>query len=289
MEPTIRPPTLDEMPSFYRVYVTGVPDVDSLTYDGFSRWWNRSKVLGDLQSLWRVATIDDQIVGASINMVLDSFGWGAIWELVVVPEWRRKGIGTRLVQESERALIERNQNLTHFAIGVKLHNPAAIPFTENLGYGIQSLVLRLDGTVENKTFSNNLDVKIPRLDDIPLIMHLAPDTYWGLRDYRMIEFSLRGGNCYLMTEPASNMVVGFARFEYDHDFPESTVISFSYRQGYGRFVVDSALNEVTTKKAILWVEVKHETILDHLYAEGFKRTEAEFLAKKRVKGAGVEC
>jgi hypothetical protein len=203
---------------------------------------------------------------------------------VVAPDWRRKGIGTSIVQESERALLERNPNLTHFAMGVKLHNPFAIPFTEHLGYGIQSLVLRLDGSVENKTFSNNLDVKIPRLDDIPLIMHLTPDTYWGLRDYRKIEFSLRGGNCYLMTEPASNMIVGFARFEYDHDYPDSTVISFSYRQGYGRAVVDAALNEVTTKKAILWVEVKHEIILDHLYAEGFERTETEFLARKRVKG-----
>jgi ribosomal protein S18 acetylase RimI-like enzyme len=283
MEAIVRPPTLNEMPSFYRVYATGVPNVDSLTYDGFSRWWNRSKVFGDLQALWRVASIDDQIVGVAINMILDSFGWGAIWELAVVPEWRRKGIGRRLVQESEHALLERNPNLTHFTIGVKLDNPAAIPFTEHMGYGIQSLVLRLDGTVENKTFTSSLDVKIPRLDDIPLIMHLTPDTYWGLRDYRMIEFSLRGGNCYLMTEPASNMIVGFARFEYDHDFPDATVISFSYRQGYGRAVVDAALNEVTTKKAILWVEVKHETILDHLYAKGFERTEAEFLARKRAK------
>ena len=48
-------------------------------------------------------------------------------------------------------------------------------------------------------------------------------------------------------------------------------------------MVDAALNEVTTKKAILWVEVKHEIILDHLYAEGFERTETEFLARKRVK------
>jgi len=284
IETSVRPPKLDEMSSFYRVYLTGVPNVDALTYDGFSRWWNRSKVLGDLLGLWRVATVDDEIVGVAINMILDSFGWGSIWELAVAPEWRRKGIGTRLVQESESALLEHNQNITHFTMGVKLHNPVAIPFTEHLGYGIQSLVLRLDGNVENKTFSSNLDVKIPRLDDIPLIMHLTPDTYWGLRDYRKIEFSLRGGNCYLMTEPASNMIVGFTRFEYDHDFPDSTVISFSYRPGYGRAVVDAALNEVTTRKAIFWVEVKHEIILDHLYAEGFERTEAEFLARKRVKG-----
>lgn len=284
-EAVIRSPTLDEKSSFYQVYMMGVPNVDALTYDGFSRWWNRSKVLGDLIALWRVATIDEKIVGVAINMILDSFGWGAIWELVVAPEWRRKGIGTSLVQQSEHALLEKNRNLTHFTMGVKVHNPAAIPFAEKLGYGIQSLVLRLDGPVVNRTFSNTLDIKIPRLEDIPLIMHLTPDTYWGLRDYRMIEFALRGGNCYLMTDPESNLVVGFARFEYDHDYPDATVISFSYRQGYGQDVVNAALNEVSTKNAILWVQVKHEDILDHLYALGFNKTESEFLARKRVKGS----
>lgn len=284
IETIVRPPTLEEMSSFYRVYQTGVPNVDSLTYDGFSRWWNRSKILGDLLALWRVAAVEDELVGVSISTVLDSYGWGAIWELVVDPEWRRKGIGTRLAQDSEHALLERNPALTHFAMALKLQNPAAIPFAERLGYGIQSLVLRLDGPTEDKTFAKALDVKIPRLEDIPLIMHLTPDTYWGLRDYRMIEFSLRGGNCYLMTEPTNNLVVGFARYEHDHDYPDATVISFSYRQGYGQDVVDAALNGVKTPKAILWVQAKHEEILDHLYAKGFHRADAEFLARKRIKG-----
>ena len=283
-EAIVRPPTLEEMASFYRVYQTGIPNVDSLSYDGFSRWWNRSKILGDLLALWRVAAVGDEMVGVAINMVLDSYGWGAIWELVVSPEWRRKGIGTSLAQESEHALLERNPALTHFAMAVKVHNPAAIPFAERLGYGIQALVLRLDGSVDKTNFTKTLEVKIPRLEDIPLIMHLTPDTYWGLRDYRMIEFSLRGGNCHLMTEPASNLIVGFVRYEYDHDYPDSTVISFSYRQSYGQDVVDAALNHVKTKKAILWVQSKHEEILDHLYAKGFHRAEAEFLARKRVKG-----
>lgn len=284
IETVVRPPTLEEMSSFYRVYQTGVPNVDSLTYDGFSRWWNRSKILGGLLALWRVAAVEDELVGVSISMVLDSYGWGAIWELVVGPEWRRKGIGTRLAQESEHALLERNPALTHFAMAVKLQNPVAIPFAERLGYGIQALVLRLDGSVDKQTFIRTLEVKIPRLEDIPLIMHLTPDTYWGLRDYRMIEFSLRGGNCHLIAEPTSNLIVGFVRYEYDHDYPDSTVISFSYRQGYGKDVVDAALNQVKTKKAILWVQSKHEEILDHLYAKGFLRAAAEFLARKRVKG-----
>ena len=78
------------------------------------------------------------------------------------------------------------------------------------------------------------------------------------------------------------MVVGFVRLEHDQDQQDSTVISFSYRDGYGVEVVDAALNEVATKKAIFWVLDKHEDILDHFYAEGFQRAEAELLARKRV-------
>jgi ribosomal protein S18 acetylase RimI-like enzyme len=282
-ETIIRPPKLEERTSFYKVYGTGMPNVDSLTFDRFSRWWNRSKVQGDLPALWRVAAVDDQIVGIAINAVLDSLSWGAIWELVVDQEWRSKGIGTSLVHESEQALLAKSPNLTHFVIGVKMHNPRAIPFIERLGYGIQSLVLRLDGDATPTLPEANLDVNIARLDDIPILLHLVPDTYWGHRDHKMLEYSIRGGNCYVMRERSSNMAVGFVRLEYDSDQADSTVISFSYRPGYGIDVVDAALNEVATKKAIFWAQDRHEEILDHFYAEGFRRAEAELLARKRVK------
>ena len=282
-ETVVRPPTLEERSSFYEVYGTGMPSVDPLTFDGFSRWWNRSKVQGDLPNLWRVAVVKDKIVGVAINAVLDSLGWGAIWELVVDKNWRNKGIGTTLLQESEQALLKQNPNLTHFVIGVKLRNPRAIPFVERLGYGIQSLVLRLDGEATSTLKESDLEVNIARLDDIPTLLHLNPDTYWGHRDHKMLEYSIRGGNCYVMREKSSHMVVGFVRLEYDQEQQDSTVISFSYRDGYGVEVVDAALNEVASKKAIFWVQDKHEDILDHFYAEGFQRAEAELLARKRVR------
>ncbi len=282
-ETVLRPPRLEERSSFYRVYGTGLPNVDKLTFDGFSRWWNRSKVQGDLPTLWRVASVDDQIVGVAINAVIESLGWGAIWELVVDQDWRNKGIGTSLVLESEKALLERNPNITHFVAGVKMHNPRAIPFVERLGYGIQSLVLRLDGKAKPTLPDMSLDVNIARLEDIPTLLHLVPDTYWGYRDTRMLEYSIRGGNSYVLRELSSNMIVGFVRFEYDQDLVDSTVISFSYRPGFGVEVMDAALDGVTTKNAVFWVQDSHEDILDHFYAEGFKRTEAELVAKKRVK------
>jgi len=260
-----------------------MPSVDRLTFDGFSRWWNRSTIQGDLPNLWRVAVVDDQIVGVAINAILDSLSWGAIWELVVDQEWRNKGIGTSLVRESERALGDLNPNITHFVVGVKMHNSRAIPFIERLGYGIQSLVLRLDGPAKPTLQEINLDVNIARLDDIPTLVHLDADTYWGHRDHKMLEYSIRGGNSYVMRERSSNMVVGFVRLENDPEQTDSTVLSFNYRPGFGVEVVDAALNEVTTKNAIFWVQDRHEDILDHFYAEGFRRTEAEFVAKKRVR------
>ncbi|TFG31344.1 GNAT family N-acetyltransferase [Candidatus Thorarchaeota archaeon] len=282
-ETIVRSPKLDEKTSFYQVYGTGIPNVDSLTFDRFSRWWNRSKVQGDLPNLWRVATVDEQVVGIAINSVLESLGWGAIWELVVDREWRNQGIGTSLVLESEQALLKQNPNLTHFVVGVKVHNPRSIPFVERLGYGIQSLVLRLDGDVPHRLEEQELNVNIARLDDIPTLLHLVPDTYWGHRDHKTLEYSIRGGNCYVMREQSSNMVVGFVRFEYDPDLVDTTIISFSYRQGYGISVIEATLEEVATRRAIFWVQDKHEEILDYLYAEDFQRAEAEFVARKRVR------
>ncbi|MFW9908922.1 MAG: GNAT family N-acetyltransferase [Candidatus Thorarchaeota archaeon] len=283
LQPIVRPPKLEEQSVFFSVYGTGIPNVDPLTYDGFTRWWNRSRIQGDLPSLWRVAAIDEQIVGIAINAVLDGLGWGAIWELAVSPDWRSKGIGSKLVQSSEEALLERNTNLTHFVMGVKAHNYRALPFVERMGYGIQGLVLRLDGVYNDKITECALETKIPRLEQIPFLQHLIPDTYWGLNSQTTLEYAIRGGNCYTLTVPDSNMIVGFVRFEVDREIPDSTVITFSYRLGYGRDVINTALCEMSTKNAVFWVQDKHEEIIDHLYSQGFHRVEAEFLARKRVK------
>lgn len=281
-EAIVRPPHTDERGSFFQVYETGIPFVDGITFDGFSRWWNRSRILGDIPSLWRVATVDNQIVGVAINLILGSLGWGAIWELAVAPNWRSQGIGSKLVSESERALLLRNQSLTHFAIGVKASNIRALPFIERMGYGVQSLILKLEGDMADRSFDSQLEVKIPRLEHIPMLLHLNPDNYWDQRDHRTLEYAIRGGNCYVLADSQTNMLVGFFRFEFDHDYSDSTVISFSYRDGYGKDVVNAALNEVSSRRAVLWVQDKHEEILDHLYSEGFHRVDAEFLAKKRV-------
>lgn len=127
-----------------------------------------------------------------------------------------------------------------------------------------------------------MELRIARLEDIPVLLHLVPDTSWGSQDQGSLEYSIRGGNCYTVIERDTNAIVGFVRFDHSEAAAESTTVTFSYRRGFGRRVVDSSLAEVETDKAIVGVQDSHEEIIDHLYASGFRRIEAEYLAKKRV-------
>jgi GNAT superfamily N-acetyltransferase len=280
-EVTIRPPRRGEKAAAYSVYETGFPDFE-MSFEGFSRSWDRCKISGDLEKLWKVAVVDDEIVGVAINLMLRNLGWGAIWELAVDPEMRNKGVGTQIVKESEKTFLDLNPAITHFAIAPKTHRTKAISFVEGLGYGIQSLILQLEGPADTAAIEFDLEVGIARLEHIPLFIHLEPDTYWGYRNRKTWEYTIRGGRCYALTEPESNMVVGFMQLIPNQATEDSTTVSFSYKEGYGRDVIKSAMYEVQTDRVVFWIQDMHQEILDYLYAEGFARKDSEFLAKKRV-------
>ncbi|MGV9168713.1 MAG: GNAT family N-acetyltransferase [Promethearchaeia archaeon] len=278
---TIRPPKNGEKTAAYGVYETGFPDFE-MSFEGFSRSWDRCKISGDLEKLWKVAIVDEEVVGVAINLMLRNLGWGAIWEIAVDPKMRNQGIGTQIVEESEKTFLELNPAITHFAIAPKTHRTKAISFVEGLGYGIQSLILQLQGPADTTAAEFNLDVGIARLEHIPLFTYLEPDTYWGYRDRVTWEYTIRGGECYALSEPESNMVVGFTQIIPNQSTKGTTTVSFSYKEGYGRDVIKGAMCEVETEQVVFWIQDIHQEILDYLYAEGFERKDSEFLAKKRV-------
>ncbi|TXT55320.1 MAG: hypothetical protein BAJATHORv1_40231 [Candidatus Thorarchaeota archaeon] len=279
----VRPPKQDEKVEFFEVYRTGIPDVTDMPFARFARWWDRSLVNGDLKNFWRVAEIGGKIVGVAINMMISSLGWGVIWELSVHPDWRNKGVGRAIVEDSESAFLKNITNITHYGIALKTHSLEAVNFVENLNYGIQSLILRLDGPALGEPEDSILRIRLAKFEHIPLLIHLEPDTYWGHRDPKEWEYVIRNGGCYVMIEPEANSVVGFIQLEQDSKESDCTAVSFAFKPGFGKAVVKKAHCEIQSEKVVFWIEDKHDSILDYLYAKGYKRTEAEFLAKKRVK------
>ncbi|MBD3408143.1 MAG: GNAT family N-acetyltransferase [Candidatus Lokiarchaeota archaeon] len=282
-EITVRPPKNDEKVEFFEVYRTGIPDVTDMPFARFARWWDRSLVNGDLKNFWRIAEVDGKIVGVAINIIISSLGWGVIWELAIHPDWRKKGIGRAIVEDSEAAFLTHITNMTHYGIALKTHSLEAVKFVENLDYGIQSLILRLDGPALGDPGDSALQIQIATLDHIPILIHLEPDTYWGHRDPKEWEYVIRGGGCYVIFEPEANAIVGFIQLVQDSKEESCTTVSFAFKPGYGKAVVKRAHCEIQTDNVVFWIEDKHDSILDYLYAKGYKRTEAEFLAKKRIK------
>jgi ribosomal protein S18 acetylase RimI-like enzyme len=81
-------------------------------------------------SLFLVATAGEQIVGSLIG------GWdgwrGGLYRLVVDPQFRRRGIATRLVREVEARL--RLAGAERVPIRVFHEEPGAVEFWRSLGY-----------------------------------------------------------------------------------------------------------------------------------------------------------
>ena len=65
----------------------------------FEQWWERGEADETFDAgLGFVAEVDGQIVGASVNGVIDGVGW--VYELGVRPAYQRRGIGRALLRHS---------------------------------------------------------------------------------------------------------------------------------------------------------------------------------------------
>jgi ribosomal protein S18 acetylase RimI-like enzyme len=90
-----------------------------------------------------VATLDGQIVGTVMGGYDGHRGW--VYSLAVLPQARRRGIGTALCRKLEQLLQDRG--CLKLNLQVRSNNTAVIAFYEKLGFAIEqraSLGKRLD-------------------------------------------------------------------------------------------------------------------------------------------------
>jgi len=277
----IRAPHDTEREKVFQVYKTGLPNVDPISYEKFLNWWIRSKEKGALNSLWRVALIDDELVGVVINFISESLKWGLIWGLAVAPKWREKGIGASLVRESQSLLLQNNPNLSHFALGVKAHNQRALPFYERLGYGVRSLVICCRGP-SSFADAGNFIIESATANDIQHLVKLKPDAYWSSRDADNWLRVVQGPEAYIVRKGKKNDPIGFLRFEPDNEYEDTTAVNFAYKAGHGVEVIKSASNRINTEHITLWVQVEHQDILEYLYDNSFYHVESEYLLLQKI-------
>ncbi|MFW9932787.1 MAG: GNAT family N-acetyltransferase [Candidatus Thorarchaeota archaeon] len=276
----IRAPDESERDKFYEVYMSGLPGVDELPEERFHKWWERSRESGTLTKLWRVAVLGDEIVGVVINILNSELNWGFVWELAVLPEHRQKGIGSKLVEQSEQLLLAQSPSISHLAIGVKTDNFRALALYEKMDYGMTYLILRLRGKKWIPDMKPELYFKDPEPSMVDAFMTLTPDAYWGNRDKASwLETISQEG---LAVTDSQGSPIGYVRFIKQEVEDPHTEIPFHVQEGYGPMVLNACMDLVESDIVELWVQDNHQDILDLLYEKGFKRMESEFLLRKRV-------
>lgn len=277
----IRAPKDTERGRFYEVYRTGLPGVDDISEEHFNRWWDQSRDSGQLEKLWRVAVLNDDIIGMVINIVNEKLNWGFVWELAFLPEHRGKGFGSQLIRHSEKILLEQFPEMTHLAIGVKTDNIRALSLYERLGYGMCFLVLRLQGRKWSSTSECKIAFRKAESSMMDSLLLLDPDAYWSVRDRKSWDEFLKEEDQVAVTKDGS--VVGFVRLVPQEESPPITEIPFCVRQGYGRSVLDACMGIVNTEIVEVWVQDNHQDIIELLNENGFRRMESEFLLRKRAR------
>ena len=112
---------------------THVADVAELEKVCFSDPWSEKSISSELcnpLSLWMVAVDEGKVVGyVGSQSVL---GWSDMMNLAVSPDYRRRGIGEKLVVMLVEEL--RNRKNTCLTLEVRVSNLSAIALYEKLGF-----------------------------------------------------------------------------------------------------------------------------------------------------------
>ncbi len=126
MEPIIRPVKGGDLATVHRLEETSYPDP-----------WPRSifyLMKGRTPDLFLVAEAYGAVVGYAIGEVERSGGEriGHVMNIAVASEWRRKGLGGRLLDELERRFAERDADTAY--LEVRVSNAPAQSLYRKRGY-----------------------------------------------------------------------------------------------------------------------------------------------------------
>ncbi len=100
-------------------------------------------VFAECPSAFIVAEIDGIIIGYTMGRIESGLSLFSIFHrakkghtvsIAVTPEWRRKGIATRLINESTTAM--KNNGANELFLEVRMSNTAAVGLYESLGFKI---------------------------------------------------------------------------------------------------------------------------------------------------------
>lgn len=111
-------------------FVNGNISHAARTTADFERW--RSWMMRAdhfIPELWFLLFSDEDLIGAALCFDYEEYGW--IRQLAVAPSWRRKGLGTALLQHSFRCFHSRGHR--RVALGVEADNLDALQFYERVG------------------------------------------------------------------------------------------------------------------------------------------------------------
>lgn len=285
----IRAPRNEEKRIFYDVFQSGLPGVDRMTFEGFSKWWDDAVSRGTLLHLWRVAEAHGRIVGVVVNMVSAVLKWGMVSELAVLPQWRGKGIGTQLLQESERILMDQDSTLTHFVLSAKTWNLEALKFYERLGYSVRSLILHLQGSKLRLSRPPGIVVVKAVSQHVAQLCDLTPSAFWSARTQEGWSLEAENPSSYVVLARQTSRVLGYFRTAKEEELEASTSIGFAFQPGHGPRILDAAASYVETDQMDLWIQDSHQDLIEYLYNHQFIRVDAEYVLKKSVReAAGTE-
>ncbi len=103
--------------------------------------WNEPNAVIDAKrevdpGLFFVATSKDQVIGTAMGGYDGHRGW--VYAVAVAPEFRRKGVASRLMANMEEALLGRG--CVKLNLQVRADNAVVVGFYESLGYAAEERI-----------------------------------------------------------------------------------------------------------------------------------------------------